>query len=296
MAGPARHVAPVAGPARHRARVVGPRRLRALAGCGFVALLLAASGLQLRPFAWDTYRVSRSLVAFDRHRVPLMGGACLRAGLLFACVALACALPRRPAGAGGPLARGGVMLLVAGGLLSAAAGAVGMVLGVPAEEYHPGMVDAKAVEVLADALYWVQDDLVMVANLALAAGAGALALALRPHGVPAWATRAGLLAFPLAAAAALSFVCITADLGQQPWWYVAWYAGAMAAAVAALSAWALGVTVAAPGPDRDRRGAAAAGRRGPGGERPGITAAPAAGGAPAGGPAGTGSPPLAASR
>jgi hypothetical protein len=250
-----------------------------LAGVPFAALLLAASALQLRPFSWDTYRVSASLRAFDRHRVPLMGGACLRAGLLLACVALAGVLWRRLRGAVEPLVAGGVMLLLAGGLLGAAAGAVGMALGVPAEEYHPAMADAKAVEVLADSLYWVQDGLVTLADLALAGAAGTLALAMRARGgFPAWATGAGLLALPLAATAAASFVCITANLQRQPWWYVAWYAAAMGGALVALAAWAVGATLAPrPGP-------------------PPVTAGRAGGAARTGGPAGTGSRPAGASR
>jgi hypothetical protein len=212
----------------------------ALAVALLLDLLAVNLALQVRPLHWDTYQAGASLEAFDAQRKLLMAGAWLRPMLLLPLALLAAGLRRRLGG--GDLARAGSLLLLAAGVLHVAAGAVATVIGVPAEEYRPGGPDAHALEVLADSLFWVQDDLVTLANLALAAGIAALAWEHRhTPGLPRWATRAGVAALPLMTAAAMSFVGVLPDRAAQPWWYGAWYLAGVIAAYAACGAWLVAV-------------------------------------------------------
>jgi hypothetical protein len=229
----------------------GRDRLPALAAVAVGLLLAANLALQVRPLHWDTYRVGASLEAFDAGRKWLMAGAWLRPLLLPPLALLAVGLRRRLGR--GDLADAGALLLLAAGVLQVAAGAVATVLGVPAEEYRPGAPDAHSLQVLADSLYWVQDDLVTLANLALAAGIAAFALAgRRGRAVPAWATRAGVASLVLMTAAAMSFVGVIPDRAAQPWWYGPWYLAGVVAAYAAGALWLAGA-LRATAPDRARR-------------------------------------------
>jgi hypothetical protein len=222
-----------------------PDRLPALAAAALLVLLAGCLALQVRPLHWDTYRVGASLEAFDAERRWLMAGAWLRPLLLLPLALLAAGLRRRLGR--GDLAHAGALLLLAAGVLQVAAGAVGTVIGVPAEEYSPGAADAHALQVLADSLFWVQDDLVTLANLALAAGIAAFALAGRhAPGMPAWATRAGVACLALMTAAATSFVGVIPDRAAQPWWYGPWYLAGVVAAYAACGLWLAGALRASP--------------------------------------------------
>jgi hypothetical protein len=230
------------------------RRL-VLAGVALVGLLLLALAVQLRPLYWDTYQAGASLERFDRLRTLLMTGAwASHAGVLFPAVVLAACLRRRltggPAGGGvgadETLVSTGTTLLVVAGVLHAVSGAVAPVIGVPAEEFH-GTPTPHALTVLADSLFWVQDNLVTVATLTLAASAATLAWAQRANrGIPGWGVRAGLLSLPLALGIPLAFYMdLRLDHTVTPWWSAAWHLSTHAATHAAIAVWVAGVITSA---------------------------------------------------
>lgn len=77
-----------------------------------------------------------------------------------------------------------------------------MVIGVAAEEEVP----TRAVAVLADSLYWAQDNLLTLSLLALAVALAAFSTPLREAGeLPAWGRRAGQASVVAAGAVPMSF-------------------------------------------------------------------------------------------
>lgn len=183
----------------------------AWAGLACGVLLVAATLTQLRPFWWDTHLPEHSLEVFQRHRSLLMAGAWARILLLFPVVALAVALPRLLEGDLLQV-RIGAALGVVAGALSAVAGAVAVAVGVTAEEFLPIDGSSRAVAVLADCLYWVQDNVLTLSLISLCAALAAFSSPLWRDGLlPGWARRVGQVSPILAGAIPMSFYVGGAD-------------------------------------------------------------------------------------
>lgn len=178
----------------------------AASAIGFVIPFMATSVLQLKPFNWNTYDVSQSLQEFDANRYILMTGMWLRAVLLIPATLFGVGMYQLLKDTSAAAAQAGLLFVLASGLLNAVSGWVGVVVGVPAEEYQPGAPSAHAVEVLADSLYWIQDNLITMSNITLATGVLIFSVVmLREGSWPRWAALAGILTLPLALVAAMSF-------------------------------------------------------------------------------------------
>lgn len=178
-----------------------PRRLATWAAVAAAALLVAGTVTQLRPFWWDTRRPEHSVAVFGQHRALLMGGAWGRVLLLFPMTVLGVAV----AGlldADELEARIGKAFAAAAGVLSALSGVVAVVIGVAAEEKVPN----RAVAVLADSVYWIQDNLLSLSLLAFGVALAAFSSPLwRAGELPAWGRRAGQVSVLAAGAVPLSF-------------------------------------------------------------------------------------------
>jgi len=184
----------------------GLYRSVAISGIAFAILFVLTSAVQLKPFFWDTYNVSKSLQDFDSHRYVLMTGMWLRAILLFPAIFIAVGLYQFTEITNRYAAHVSALLMLAYGLLSTVSGWTGVVIGVPAEEYVPGAVNAHALEVLADSLFWTQDNLITMSNIALAASVAISSLvAMRREDLPHWAATAGMLTLPFVLIGATSF-------------------------------------------------------------------------------------------
>ncbi len=203
-------------------------RRRLVAAAALLGVLLTVASLtQLKPYRFDTYDVGRSLERFESSRAILMGGSWARLGIVFPAVLLAGELYRRDRE---PLV---AALLATGGIVSAVAGAVATVIGVAAEEYRPGSPDSHAVEVTADTLFWVQDNLTTVAGLLFAGAAlASVAVGRRPGPVGLWG---GRLALPLFLIATTSWFFSDAEVANAL--AAPWYAGFGLAALATFLAW-----------------------------------------------------------
>ncbi len=178
-----------------------PRRLARWAAIVTAALLVAAVVTQLRPFWWDTRRPGHSLVVFERHRVLLMGGAWARILLVFPVTALGVALTGLVDGESLE-ARLAKALAATAGVLSAVSGTVAVAIGVTAEEQESG----PAVAVLADSLYWVQDNLLTLSLVAFAAALVVISSRLRDQNIlPAWGGASARVALVGAIAIPMSF-------------------------------------------------------------------------------------------
>ena len=163
------------------------RRAVAWASGALLALFTAASAGQLRAFWWDTTELHRSLLDFQVHRRLLMGSGMARMLLVFPFVALAISFvgeERR--------ARTSRALLALAGGLTAVAGVVQMAMGVASEEYVRAGAADHAIETLADAMYWVQDNLVTLSLICLGAAAVARTPLASPR-VRVWSSRLGLV-------------------------------------------------------------------------------------------------------
>jgi len=186
---------------------VTPAPLARWAAITAAVLLPAAAVTQLRPFWWDTHRPGHSLEVFEQHRVVLMGGAWARILLVFPMTALGVALTGLVDGERLE-ARVGKAFLATAGLLSAVSGTVAVAIGVAAEEQESG----PAVAVLADSLYWVQDNLVTLSLIAFAAALVLVSSLLCGQGaLPAWGRRAAQVALIGAIAIPMSFYIGGAD-------------------------------------------------------------------------------------
>lgn len=191
-----------------------PRRTIAWAATATAALLVVGAITQLRPFWWDTHRAEHSVQVFEQHRALLMGGAWARILLLFPMTALGIALPRLLDGAS-LQARLGTALAVAGGALSAVSGVAAVAIGVTAEEFVPLDGSSRALAVLADSLYWMQDNLLTLSLIAFSAALAAFSSPLWRLGrLPAWARRAGQASVVSASAIPLSFYVEATDHGS----------------------------------------------------------------------------------
>ena len=169
-------------------------------------LFVLASLVQLKPLFWDTYQVSQSLQEFDSIRYILMTGMWLRALLLFPAIFLSVGLYQLFEGHSRYYAQVAVLLMFAYGVLSAVSGWVGVVVGVPAEEFQPQSANAHALQVLADSLFWIQDNLITMANITLVSSVLIFSLLMRSDDRwPIWATSAGILTLPFMLIAASSF-------------------------------------------------------------------------------------------
>lgn len=178
-----------------------PRRLATWAAVATVVLLVAGAVTQLRPFWWDTRRPEHSIEVFGQHRALLMGGAWARILLLFPMTALGVAVAGL-VDADTLEARIGKAFATAAGVLSVVSGAMAVVIGVAAEEEVP----TRAVAVLADSVYWVQDNLLTLSLLAFAVALAAFSTPLREAGeLPAWGRRAGQASIVAVSAVPLSF-------------------------------------------------------------------------------------------
>ena len=186
------------------------KRLAMWAAIVGAALLAAAALTQLRPFWWDTRRPEHSLGVFGQHRALLMGGAWARILLVFPMTALGVALPGLLDG--DPLeARIGKAFAATAGGLSAVSGAIAVVIGVTAEERLP----SPAVVVLADSLYWIQDNLLTLSLVAFSAAMTAVSSQLwRQGALPAWCRRAGQACLLAGGAVLLSFYVGGAEHGS----------------------------------------------------------------------------------
>ena len=177
------------------------RRLATWAAVAAAALLVAGAATQLRPFWWDTRGPEHSIEVFGGHRALLMGGAWARILLLFPMTALGVAVPGLVDG-DAMATRIGKAFATAAGVLSAVSGTVAVVIGVAAEEEVP----SRAVAVLADSVYWIQDNLLTMSLLAFAVALAAFSTPLREAGeLPAWGRRAGQASVVAVSAVPLSF-------------------------------------------------------------------------------------------
>jgi hypothetical protein len=182
------------------------RRLVVGAAATLTILLIAASTVQLKPFFWDPPHLSTSLQEFQAHRTVLMTGMWLRAMVLIPAIFLAVGLYHLFERQDRAAAQAGALLLVAGGLLNAVSGWVGVAIGVPAERYQAEAGDAHALEVLAHSLFWVQDNLLTMANITLAGAVATFSYIMRRQGGFArWMVSAGMLTLPFALVASLSY-------------------------------------------------------------------------------------------
>lgn len=175
-----------------------------VAAAALSTFFVVSFSVQLKPFFWDTYDVSSSLQEFDSNRYILMTGMWVRAFVLIPATLLGVSLYELLEKHGPFVARSAGLFIFAYGLLSAVSGWVGVVVGVPAEEFEPGALDAHALQVLADSLYWVQDNLITMANITLGVAVFAFSLLMRRHGYRRWET-AGFAVLPFALLAASSF-------------------------------------------------------------------------------------------
>jgi len=189
---------------------VTSRQLARWAAVAAAALIAAAALTQLRPFWWDTRRPEHFLQVFGRHRALLMGGAWAHILLLFPMTALGVALPGLLAD-DSLQARIGKALAAAAGLLSAVSGTVAVVIGVTAEE----QLVSPAVAVLADTLYWIQDNLLTLSLIAFSAALAAFSSELWRQGeLPAWGRRAGQASLLASSAVPVSFYFGGAEHGS----------------------------------------------------------------------------------
>lgn len=178
-----------------------PRRLATWAAVATAALLVAGAATQLRPFWWDTRRPEHSVEVFGQHRALLMGGAWARILLLFPMTALGVAVAGLVDG-DTMATRIGRAFAAAAGVLSAVSGVVAVVIGVAAEEAVPN----RSVAVLADSVYWIQDNLLTMSLIAFAVALAAFSSPLwRAGELPAWGRRAAQVSVLAAGAVPLSF-------------------------------------------------------------------------------------------
>ena len=106
------------------------------------------------------------------------------------------------------LVRVGSWLIVSSGVLLAVSGWIGVVVGVPAEEYTTDLPHAHALEVLADSLFWIQQNLITMAYLTLATAVATPSVSMRAAGrFPTWMTLSGMATLPLILISSMFLVC-----------------------------------------------------------------------------------------
>ena len=142
-------------------------RLVRASGLLLGGMLLVSLVTQPRPFFFDTLEVTESIQRFDRYRVLLLGGGMLRGLLVIPTILFGIALAEH-LGHRSIWVSTGKAFMIAAGLLFTVSGFTAVVIGVPAEEYQLGAPEAKALEVLADSLFWIQDNLMTIAYITLA--------------------------------------------------------------------------------------------------------------------------------
>jgi hypothetical protein len=214
-------------------------RIRLLLGAAsfaFAILFTVASALQLRPFFWDTIRVEESMARFSAHFRLFQAGAWARIFLLFpmlfVAVGLRSLLPDRL------LVRAGTGFLLMSGILWAASGVANTAIGVAVESYLPKDPSAHAVQVLADSLFWIHDNLATLGIVVLGAGALCLSPALRYRGFPPWLGIVGAGALGGGLAVIFLFTLRNWRFGSPL------YLGPWVLAVLSVLGWALGIGAA----------------------------------------------------
>ncbi len=116
----------------------------------------------------------------------------------------------------------GKAFMIAAGLLFTVSGFTAVVIGVPAEEYQLGAPEAKALEVLADSLFWIQDNLMTIAYITLALAVLGFSNALRAaQAMPRWAFISGVAMIPLSVLALFSFAMTKPPGSDSPFYFPA---------------------------------------------------------------------------
>lgn len=195
--------------------------------------LVVASAFQLSPFRFDTRDVGSSLEAFEQNRFILMNAALVRVLIVFPATILAVELFRRFAQ---PTVSA---FFLVGGALSVVAGVANTVIGIPAEELRPADADAHAIEVIGDVLFWTQDNLATVANVAFASAAFSFAMWMWRQSFRQWWVLPGLAALPLLATSTLSWYFSAPEKANPV--AAPWYAFFGIATLVAFVAWLVGM-------------------------------------------------------
>ena len=214
-------------------------RLVRASGLLLGGMLLVSLVTQPRPFFFDTLEVTESIQRFDRYRVFLLGGGMLRGLLVIPAILFGTALAEH-LGHRSIWVSTGKAFMIAAGLLFTVSGFTAVVIGVPAEEYQLGAPEAKALEVLADSLFWIQDNLMTIAYITLALAVLGFSNALRAaQAMPRWAFISGVAMIPLSVLALFSFAMTTPPGSDSPFYFPA-VAGLVVAFVIWLAAVVLG--------------------------------------------------------
>ena len=199
-------------------------------------MLVVSLATQPRPFFFDTLEVTESIQRFDRYRIFLLGGGMLRGLLVIPTILFASALAEHLGRHRSIWLSTGKGFMSASGILFTVSGFTAVVMGVPAEEYRLGDPDARALEVLADSLFWIQDNLMTIAYITLALAVVGFSMTLRSaHAIPRWAFISGIAMVPLSVLALFSFAMTNPPGSDSPFYFPA-AAGVVVAFVIWLSA------------------------------------------------------------
>ncbi len=194
-------------------------RLSAVLLGGMLVVSLAA---QPRPFFFDTLDVTESIQRFDRYRVFLLGGGMLRGLLVIPTILFGIALAHHLGPPRSIWLSTGTGFMSASGILFTVAGFTAVVMGVPAEEYRLGVAESRALEVLADSLFWIQDNLMTIAYITLAIAVAGFSNALRErNAMPRWAFISGIAMTPLSLLALFSFAMTDPPGSNSPFYFPA---------------------------------------------------------------------------
>ena len=203
-------------------------------------MLVVSLATQPRPFFFDTLEVTQSIQRFDRYRIFLLGGGMLRGLFVIPTILFGTALAEQLRRHKSIWLSTGKGFMSASGILFTVSGFTAVVMGVPAEEYLPGAPEARSLEVLADSLFWIQDNLLTAAYITLALAVLGFSNALRARQViPRWAFISGIAMLPLAVLALFSFA-MTRPPGSNSPFYFAAVAGLVVAFLIWLTAIVLG--------------------------------------------------------
>ena len=203
-------------------------------------VVVISTALQLRPFNFSTVEVEQSVGDFDRNRQLRMFGGMLRTSLIYAALPFSIGLTRVFPRTASTLT---AAALLTGAALWVVAGVVSVVMGVPAEEYGGGLRDEAVLFVLADAMFWIQDNVALVGTMVMALGVATFSWQWRSaRRLPGLAVALGLGMLPAAGAASLAFF-VPGETRLEHLWY---FTALMAAAVVFV-VWLTGVaTLARP--------------------------------------------------